>query len=73
MQALLLQYRIGPIFQAHHSCSSSLQDLHLACIPLPCRDNDHLGMHRTATQIQKTKKNSLRLSKTASFKNCLKY
>uniref|UniRef100_A0A8D1NXW9 Uncharacterized protein n=1 Tax=Sus scrofa TaxID=9823 RepID=A0A8D1NXW9_PIG len=51
MQGLLLQYRIGPIFQAHHSCSLSLQDLHLACIPLPCRDNDHLGMHKTAKQI----------------------
>uniref|UniRef100_H2NW05 Uncharacterized protein n=1 Tax=Pongo abelii TaxID=9601 RepID=H2NW05_PONAB len=46
MQELLLQYRIVPIFQEHHSCSLSLQDLHQACIPSPCRDNDHLGMHK---------------------------
>uniref|UniRef100_A0A8C6DDT2 Uncharacterized protein n=1 Tax=Moschus moschiferus TaxID=68415 RepID=A0A8C6DDT2_MOSMO len=55
MQELLLQYRIGPIFQAHHSCSLNLQDLHQACIPLPYRDNDHLGMHKTATEIHKNK------------------
>uniref|UniRef100_A0A2I3HPG2 Uncharacterized protein n=1 Tax=Nomascus leucogenys TaxID=61853 RepID=A0A2I3HPG2_NOMLE len=46
MQELLLQYRIVPIFQAHHSCSLSLQDLHQACIPSPCRDNDHLGISK---------------------------
>uniref|UniRef100_A0A8C9E2Y2 Uncharacterized protein n=1 Tax=Phocoena sinus TaxID=42100 RepID=A0A8C9E2Y2_PHOSS len=59
MPELLLQYKIGPIFQAHHSCSLSLQDLHQACIPLPCRDNDHLGMHKIATQIQKKTKKQI--------------
>uniref|UniRef100_A0A5F9DBS1 Uncharacterized protein n=1 Tax=Oryctolagus cuniculus TaxID=9986 RepID=A0A5F9DBS1_RABIT len=55
MQELLLQYRSVPIFQAHHSCSLSLQDLHQACIPSPCTDNDRLGMHKKAVQIQQTK------------------
>uniref|UniRef100_A0A673UNG3 Uncharacterized protein n=1 Tax=Suricata suricatta TaxID=37032 RepID=A0A673UNG3_SURSU len=64
MQELLLQCRIVPIFQAHHSCSLSLQDLHQACTPSPCRDNDHLGMRKKAIQMQKKK--SLRLSKIVS-------
>uniref|UniRef100_A0A8C9INH3 Uncharacterized protein n=1 Tax=Piliocolobus tephrosceles TaxID=591936 RepID=A0A8C9INH3_9PRIM len=69
MQELLLQYRIVPIFQAHHSCSLSLQDLHQACIPSPCRDNDHLGMHKKATQTKKTHKTySLMLNKIVSLK-----
>uniref|UniRef100_A0A8C0ZVQ1 Uncharacterized protein n=1 Tax=Castor canadensis TaxID=51338 RepID=A0A8C0ZVQ1_CASCN len=59
MQELLLQYRIVPIFQAHHSCSLSLQGLHQACIPSPYRDIDHLGMHKKAIQIQKQKQNKL--------------
>uniref|UniRef100_A0A2K5HSX7 Uncharacterized protein n=1 Tax=Colobus angolensis palliatus TaxID=336983 RepID=A0A2K5HSX7_COLAP len=53
MQELLLQYRIVPIFQAHHSCSLSLQDLHQACIPSPCRDNDHLGILRLKKKKKK--------------------
>uniref|UniRef100_A0A8C0D9P9 Uncharacterized protein n=1 Tax=Balaenoptera musculus TaxID=9771 RepID=A0A8C0D9P9_BALMU len=67
MQELLLQYKIGPIFQAHHSCSLSLRDLHQACIPLPCRDNDHLGMHKIATQIQKKQRNKFIKTKQNCF------
>uniref|UniRef100_A0A8D2HFE4 Uncharacterized protein n=1 Tax=Urocitellus parryii TaxID=9999 RepID=A0A8D2HFE4_UROPR len=53
MQEPLLQYRIVPTFQAHHSCSLSLQDLHQAYIPSPCRDIDHLGMHKKAIKCKK--------------------
>uniref|UniRef100_A0A8C8U9V8 Uncharacterized protein n=1 Tax=Peromyscus maniculatus bairdii TaxID=230844 RepID=A0A8C8U9V8_PERMB len=53
MQELLLQYRILPISQARHSCSSSLQGLHQAYIPLPCRDIGHLGMIKTIPEQPK--------------------
>uniref|UniRef100_A0A803TYE3 Uncharacterized protein n=1 Tax=Anolis carolinensis TaxID=28377 RepID=A0A803TYE3_ANOCA len=46
MQEQPLQYRILPISQEHHNCSLNSPDPHQACIPSPCKDNDHLGMHK---------------------------
>uniref|UniRef100_A0A6I8NLE9 Uncharacterized protein n=1 Tax=Ornithorhynchus anatinus TaxID=9258 RepID=A0A6I8NLE9_ORNAN len=46
MPERLQQCKSGPTFQGHRSCSSNSQDLHQAYIPLPCRGNDHLGMHK---------------------------
>uniref|UniRef100_A0A8D2LB29 Uncharacterized protein n=1 Tax=Varanus komodoensis TaxID=61221 RepID=A0A8D2LB29_VARKO len=46
MQEQLLLYKILPISQEHHSCSLNSQGLHQACIPLPYKDNGHLGKHK---------------------------
>uniref|UniRef100_A0A8D0DSW5 Uncharacterized protein n=1 Tax=Salvator merianae TaxID=96440 RepID=A0A8D0DSW5_SALMN len=55
MQEQLLQYKILPISQEHHSCSLNSLSLLQAYTPSPYKGSGHLGMHKITINKNKTK------------------